>query len=211
MKTEIGKNSAENVHYFNRWSHFYNKDPISLWLLWTQRKVLRRIPSKKNDSILDIGCGTGSGLRFLMKQGMSKLVGIDLSPEMIKHARKNLPSSILLKVASVDKIPFPDNSFDIVINTEAFHHFPDPKKAIQEMTRVLKEGGMLCISDINFYLKPIHWLFTKIEPGCVHVYSPYEFKNLFNGAGLEIAIQERVNLFAIFTIGGKSHHQPKPL
>ena len=201
--TEKSKNTEANIRYFNRWSHFYNKDPISLWLLWTQRKVLRRIPFKKSDSVLDIGCGTGSGLRFLSRQGMTNLSGIDLSQEMIRHARQNLPASIRLKVASVDNLPFPGNFFDVVINTEAFHHFPEPKTAISEMARVLKKDGMLCISDINFFLKPIHLLFEKFEPGCMHIYSKKEFEKLFKEAGLTIIKQQRINLFAILTIAKK--------
>ncbi len=197
------KNYTENIRYFNRWSHFYNKDPVSLWLLWTQRKALRHIPFKSSDSVLDIGCGTGSGLRFLSQQGLSKLTGIDLSPEMIRHAHQNLHSSVLLKVASVEELPFLGNFFDVVINTEAFHHFSEPKIAIKEMARVLKKGGLLCISDVHFFLKPIHWLFEKLEPGCVHIYSQREFKDLFEKAGLTIIKQQRINLFATLTTAKK--------
>lgn len=199
------KNREANISYFNRWSRFYNKDPISLWLLWTQRKVLGHIPIENINSLLDVGCGTGSGLQFLSQKGIKKLAGIDLSPEMIRRARQKLPKSITLKVASVDRLPFPDNSFDMVINTEAFHHFPEPKTAIKEMARVLKKGGLLCISDINFCLRPIHWLFEKLEPGCVRLYSLEEFRTLFREVGLKIIEQKRVRIngFSILTIGQK--------
>ncbi len=203
MDTE--KNREANISYFNRWSRFYNKDPISLWLLWTQRKALRCIPFKSSDSILDVGCGTGSGLRFLSQKGVKKLTGIDLSPEMIKRARQKLPKEVTLKVASVEQLPFPDNSFDMVVNTEAFHHFPEPKAAIKEMARVLKKEGLLCISDVNFYFHPIHWLFEKLEPGCVRLYSLEEFRTLFREVGLKIIEQKRVRIngFSILTIGQK--------
>lgn len=199
------KKTSENVSYFNKWSHFYNKDPVSLWLLWTQRKVLRQLPLQNVHSILDVGCGTGSGLQFLAQRGIKKLAGIDVSPEMIGRARQKLPRFVTLKVASVEHLPFPDTTFDMVINTEAFHHFPNPQKAVKEMVRVLKKGGLLCISDINFYLHPIHWLFEKLEPGCVHIYSPEEFRTLFREAGLKIINQKRVRIngFSILTIHQK--------
>ncbi|MBI4153010.1 methyltransferase domain-containing protein, partial [Candidatus Woesearchaeota archaeon] len=82
-------------------------------------------------------------------------------------------------------------------------HFPEPQAAIKEMARVLKKNGLLCISDINYYLRPIHWLFEKLEPGCVHIYSPKEFENLFKEAGLTVLKQKRISLFALLTTAKK--------
>ena len=124
----------KNIKFFNFWSYFYNFDPISIWLLYMQRKILNKINFKKNSSILDVGCGTGRGLKSLYKKGIRKLYGADLSPLMIKKAKINLNNKAVLKIASVEKLPFKKNSFDYVISTEGFHHFPNPDLAINEMS-----------------------------------------------------------------------------
>ncbi len=192
-----------NIRFFNLWAKIYDKDPISRWLFHLQKKVLRQIPFSSKSRILDVGCATGNVLRILSEAGTKILAGIDISPEMIKRAEKKLGSKAKLIVASVEDIPFPSNYFDFVINTEAFHHFSNPKKAVKEMTRVLKKGGLLYISDVNFYISFIHWLSRKIEPGHNKIYSLNEFRELFEGAGLDVVTQKRIGLFVILSVGEK--------
>ena len=196
-------NYKENIDFFNNWSYFYNFDPISIWLLYIQRKILNQINFKKNATILDVGCGTGRGLKYLYKKGQRNIFGLDLSPLMIKKAEKVLENKATLKIASVEKMPFKSNSFDYVLSTEGFHHFPDPDRAIKEMKRVLKKNGRLIISDINFYFSFIHWLFKKIEPGHVKIYTKKEFRNLFIKNKFKIIKQERIGLLAVLSIGKK--------
>lgn len=193
-------NKEENIKFFNRWSYTYGIGPISIWLLYKQRRILSQIELNKNSVILDVGCATGRGLKFLSKKCTKKLFGIDLSPLMINKAKKLLKTKATLKVASVEKIPFNSNKFDFVINTESFHHFPDPDKAIKEMSRVLKKNGKLIIADINFYSNFIHWLYKRLEPGHVKIYSEQQFQDLFLKNKLKIIEQKRVGLFVILNI-----------
>ena len=90
---------------------------------------------------------------------------------MLAVARTKLPKEATLLKADVHRLPFKDDFFDYVTSTEAFHHYHDQQKALQEMFRVTKTGGKIIIVDINFFLRHIHWLFQKIEPGCVKVNS----------------------------------------
>ncbi len=110
----------------------------------------------------------------------------------------------MLKLAPVEKIPFASNTFDVVATTESFHHFPSPDKAVKEMFRVLKKNGSFCIADVNFYLGFIHWLFKKLEPGHVKIYSAEEFHKMFEKAGLKVIEQKRIGWFVILTVGLKS-------
>lgn len=193
----------ENIKFFNIWSYFYNFDPISIWLLYTQRKVLKQVNFNKEAAILDVGCGTGRELKFLSKKGLENLYGIDLSSLMIKKAEKLLKNKAILKAASVEKIPFNSDKFDFVINTEGFHHFPNPDLALKEMFRVLKKDGKLIISDINFYFDFVHWLFKKLEPGHVKIYSKKEFTKLFIKHKFKLIKQEKIGLFVILNIAKK--------
>ena len=193
----------QNIKFFDRWSLLYGFDPITVWLRCVQYVVLKQIPLSMNMSVLDVGCGPGHGLSFFVRRGIKNIAGIDLSPKMMSRAKKRLGNTVVLKTASVEKIPFPRNTFSLVVNTEAFHHFPNPDNAVKEIFRVLKPGGRLYLADINFFSIFIHFLFKKFEPGHVKIYNNNEFRDLFKKNNLKVIMQKRIGLFAILTIGKK--------
>ena len=192
-----------NRRFFDLWARFYDYSFfVKPWLLYIQKKTVVEIKLKDNIKILDVGCGTGDSLIYLYNKNQKlKLFGIDISKNMLKIARKKLGNKAILKFSDVEKIQFENNFFDYVINTEAFHHFPNPNKAIKEMSRVLKKKGKLIITDINFYSNFIHWLFKKIEPGHVKIYNEKEFQKAFEKNKLKVIKQKRIGLFAILTLG----------
>ena len=89
----------------------------------------------------------------------------------------------------------------MVVSTEAFHHYDDQLKALQEMVRVSK--GRVIVVDINFFLRPLHGLFEKLEPGCVKINNKKEMRELFREAGLREIRQKRSFLLAVATMGMK--------
>lgn len=105
------------------------------------------LKDKKFERLLDVGCGTGFLIDMLAKDHKAELIGLDLSPEMVKQASsKNIASAMFIEGRS-DAIPFEDNSFDVVTCSQSFHHYPDTDKAMQEVFRVLKPGGIYILSD----------------------------------------------------------------
>jgi arsenite methyltransferase len=100
--------------------------------------------------VADIGTGTGFVAAGLAPHA-AKVYGFDANEEMLKVAKKNLASfqNIELRVATGDSIPLPDHSVDGAFANMYLHHAPDPIKAIQEMARILKPGGVLCITDLD--------------------------------------------------------------
>lgn len=107
----------------------------------------------EGEAVLDIGCG--GGLDTMVAASMvgpkGRVVGIDMSPEMIERAKKNLGEAFLENVsvheASADHLPFPDDSFDVVISNGVINLVPDKTKAMTDVFRVLKPGGRLMIAD----------------------------------------------------------------
>ena len=87
---------------------------------------------------LDAGCGTGLVLRNLPEGS----IGLDINPRAIAKAKENAPKAALV-VADIEQIPFPDNMFTTVVCTEVLDRLPDPQKAIKEILRVLRPGGVL--------------------------------------------------------------------
>lgn len=199
--TDKDKNLSKNRYFFNRWAKNYDRISNQLWMKKFHVPVFQELLLNQNTKVLDISCGTGELLKRL--EGKATLYGIDLSPEMLSKAKTKLSSKVKLRKADVHALPFKDHSFDYVISTEAFHHYYDQQKAVQEMARITKEGGKVIIVDINFFLKPIHWLFKKYEPGHVKINSKKEMKQFFIRAGLKNIKQQRNFVFAIMTVGEK--------
>jgi ubiquinone/menaquinone biosynthesis C-methylase UbiE len=106
----------------------------------------------EGDAILDVGTGTGILLPLLGKAIGPKgtLVAIDFSLKMLlaatRHRFEILPTFINAGVAA---IPFREGSFDRVTCFSAFPHFPDKKRALAEMMRVLKKDGSLFIAHLH--------------------------------------------------------------
>jgi ubiquinone/menaquinone biosynthesis C-methylase UbiE len=111
---------------------------------------------QNGDAVLDVGCGTGTlALEVARRVGQAgRVVGIDPGAEQIararaKAARRNAP--IEFQVGVIEQLPFPDQTFDVVLSTLMMHHLPAPLKrqGLAEIARVLKPGGRLVIADFT--------------------------------------------------------------
>jgi ubiquinone/menaquinone biosynthesis C-methylase UbiE len=107
-------------------------------------------------SVLDIGCGTGS-LAIAAKRHVGPLArvhGIDASPEMIARARKKAGKAgldVSFTEGVVERLPFPDQQFDVVLSTLMLHHLPREarEQCAREIRRVLKSGGRVLAVDFG--------------------------------------------------------------
>ncbi|MGV9710465.1 methyltransferase domain-containing protein [Gordonia sp. NPDC003424] len=94
---------------------------------------------------MELGCGTGFFLLNLMQSGVATKGSVtDLSPGMVKVALRNaehLGLDVDGRVADAEKIPYDDNTFDLVVGHAVLHHIPDVEQALREVLRVLKPGG----------------------------------------------------------------------
>ena len=120
---------------------------LPVWKTW----IKAVIPHIRGPRVLEASFGTG----YLLMQyaGKYETHGIDFNERMIEIARDNLSLRGIeasLQWANVEKLPFPDNHFDTIVNTMAFTGYPDGKKAMSEFHRVLKPGGKLLIVDFDY-------------------------------------------------------------
>lgn len=112
--------------------------------------AIARAKLPANAIVADIGTGTGFVAGGLARHAV-KVYGFDANADMLEVAKQNLLafSNVELRVAPGDQIPLPDNSLDGAFANMYLHHAPEPEKAIREMTRLLKPGGTLCITDLD--------------------------------------------------------------
>lgn len=135
---------------------------------WAYYQPLLRIlqdqkASFRRKRILDVGSGTGTLIRVLREvfQEPFEAVGTDISNIGENFHRKK---GIKFIRADAQKLPFPEESFDFVFSTDAFEHLINPQKALEEMFRVTKKGGLILLRTRN-YRSPLTTrnLFSVIE------------------------------------------------
>lgn len=102
---------------------------------------------KSGERVLDVGCGSGTVAEFLQKKVNIKITGVDVSEVAIQEAKKR---GIDARVIDAEgKLPFQDNSFDVVLWGDNIEHLFNPMKTLKDIHKVLKTGGRIIISCPN--------------------------------------------------------------
>ena len=96
--------------------------------------------------LLDAGCGTGWFSRRAVELG-AVVTSLDVGENLLNEVKKKCETTRV--VGDVTALKFKDNSFDIIVSSDVIEHTPDPAKAISEMARVLKKGGVLALTVPN--------------------------------------------------------------
>jgi ubiquinone/menaquinone biosynthesis C-methylase UbiE len=112
---------------------------------WAER-LLERAALAPGERVLDVACGTGIVARLAKERvGDGRVVGADLSPQMLEVARALAPS-IEWREANAGALPFEGASFDVVLCQQGLQFFPDRAAAAREMRRVLAPGGRAMVA-----------------------------------------------------------------
>ncbi len=137
------------------------------------------------DQALDVACGPGLvACHFAPRVG--HITGIDITPEMIRQARKAEAdrglTNMSWQVGAACPLSFPDSAFSLVMTRYSFHHFRDPAGVMSELIRVLRPGGRLLIADVAQTPDKVAG-YDEIEllrdPSHVHALTRAEFAGLF--------------------------------
>jgi SAM-dependent methyltransferase len=110
------------------------------------QRVLDVLALRGDESVLDVACGTGLVARSLRPQS-ARIVGVDITPEMVNQAGPFLDEMVL---ADAEALPFDDESFDIAICRQGLQ-FMGARQAVNEMTRVTRRGGRVCLIHLCAY------------------------------------------------------------
>lgn len=142
-----------------------------------------------NETVLDIGCGGGETLHRISLKTSGNLTGMDYSPVSVKMTSQRnaeIISSGRMKVveASVEKMPFADNSFDRIITVESFYFWNNPPENLKEVRRVLATGGIfLIVADIHGGAELSDKEIENIKKYNLYNPTPQEFEKLLTNAG----------------------------
>jgi len=159
------------------------------------KKIINRLNISPQSKILDLGTGSGYLAFPIAKTHKdSEVIGLDIAVKTLDQNREKVLKMELTNLNFVDynglNFPFKSNMFDYVITRYALHHFPNIDKTFAEISRVVKSGGMLFISDPtpneNDDIRFVDSYVQMKDDGHVKFYTKGEFMNLSGRNGFRM-------------------------
>jgi SAM-dependent methyltransferase len=196
-------------HFSNAKSYaqlYYGSSPTAHFFQIRLSRVYELLGDFDGYRVLDCGCGPGMMISYLVRRG-SEFFGVDLSKEMINECKNRYDDQtnpVRLSVARIEELPFPSCSFDIALCMGVIEYSENAYGAIQELSRVVKENGIVIISMLNKlspyrlwerYIYKSSWvrlikkaLGIKIpEEPPLSLYTQSDFQNLLISNGLTVS------------------------
>lgn len=142
----------------------YHEMEERYWWFRGRRDVIMRLMRdvSSDAAVLEVGCSGGVLLHDLWERGFRHLAGIDISSNAVLRCRTRGLDGV--QQADARALPFPDETFDMVIASDILEHLPDADRAVAEWRRVLKSGGQLIV-----FVPAYQWLWSRHDEMNNHV------------------------------------------
>ena len=128
--------------FFNNFAPQWDYEPIA------EKEIIDTVLDngdiKENVDILDVACGTGVLFPYYLERKVKSITAVDLSPELVKIAKSKFPQADVI-CGDAENFTFP-HQFDAIMIYNAFPHFPEPEKVIENLSKHLKSGGKISIA-----------------------------------------------------------------
>lgn len=173
-------------------------------ILW-RKKMANEFINKDKHLLLDLAAGTGDSANELLKKKI-KVIGVDISFEMLKFATKKIQNNFIPVCASAYQLPFKNKAFDAVTCAFGIRNMHETEIALKEIHRVIKDEGKIIILEFSlpsgFFRKPYLFYLKKIVPFIASLFSvrsayeylassiegfykPADFMNLLKNCGFK--------------------------
>jgi ubiquinone/menaquinone biosynthesis C-methylase UbiE len=206
----MGYHTQDARQEFDGWSRRYDRDPLQNLLFKPSHRMMVRNFRPGEERILDIGCGTSRfASRVLGRFPNAEIVGMDLCCQMLRTSQgRQFKGRDRLSLVQGDsqKLPFADDSFDLVTCSHSFHHYPNQMHVVAEMHRVLRPDGRLMIIDGDrdrWWGRLIFDVLVVLMEGRVKHLTGHAMSHLYREVGFTEIVQFRHRGFLPFllTIG----------
>ncbi len=169
--------------FYKYLSKIYDRINPFIWNEAMRGQALSMLDISETDRVLDVGCGTGFATEGLLEH-TTDVHGLDQSPHQMEKARRKLgkydPVSFYL--GDAERLPFADDSFDIVWSSGSIEYWPDPVATLEEIRRVTEPGGHVLIVGPNY---PETGLMQRVADSIMLFYDAEEADRMFAEAGYE--------------------------
>ena len=155
-----------SIQEFTKAAKMYEGDKAGIYKMCRKDypDILEELEKEPFQELLDAGCGPAPMISLLSEKYPDRhYTGLDLTPAMIEQAKQKNLSNATFVVGDCENFPFPDNSFDVIICANSFHHYPNPQAFFDSVKRCLRPGGKLILRDISSNNKLVLWFMDAIE------------------------------------------------
>jgi ubiquinone/menaquinone biosynthesis C-methylase UbiE len=169
--------------------------------------LARSVAALDQPKVLDLGCGAGHA-GFATAPFAREVIALDLTAGMLEvtaaAAKERGFSNISTTQGSVEELPFDSQQFDFVVSRYSAHHWKDVPQALQEVKRVLKAGGQVCVIDTTGAPSPLldtHLQSVELlrDPSHVRSYTDLEWLSFFEAASFDARLEQKWRLALEFS------------
>ena len=159
----MSSNTNKDIEYFENLGENFdlNMDDYDvdrrLFLIFS---ILLKGVDLSGKKVLEVGCGTGRISKPIVDAG-AELTVVDIGPKLVKNVSQKFGCGGI--AADACELPLEDNSFDVVISSECIEHTLAPCRALEQMCRVCRPSGFVCITTPNKLWYPLFWLSEKLK------------------------------------------------
>jgi ubiquinone/menaquinone biosynthesis C-methylase UbiE len=196
---ELRKCLTEVVGYYAKRAKSYDKQKSRTWQSATgfQKDVLDEIVkhcSQNTGNVIELGVGTGRVASVIIQKFGRVVVGVDVSPEMLRLAKVKAEEGgyvdrIILMQGNIENLPFVDGVFGCGLVISAYHYIVKDKEAALEFHRIMRVGGRFIIGDLIVDDRDSQGFFDALEKAASPVHHRFhklkERRELFEGAGFK--------------------------
>jgi demethylmenaquinone methyltransferase/2-methoxy-6-polyprenyl-1,4-benzoquinol methylase len=169
--------------FYKYLSKVYDRINPFIWNEEMRREAIGLLDIDRDDRVLDVGCGTGFATEGLVKHS-DNVHGLDQSVHQLEQAwdKFGKRGPVQFYRGDAERLPFADDSFDVVWSSGSIEYWPDPVETLREFRRIVKPGGQILVVGPN---SPDSFLMEKLADAIMLFYGVDEADRMFREAGYE--------------------------
>jgi len=168
--------------FYKYLSRVYDRVNPFIWNERMRTEALDLLEIDADDRVLDVGCGTGFGTEGILEH-TDDVYGLDQSPHQLEKATSKLGDQpVQFCFGDAERLPFADDSFDVVWSSGSIEYWPNPVSALRECRRVARPGGQVLVVGPNY---PRSSIFQKLADAIMLFYDAEDADRMFAEAGFD--------------------------
>jgi demethylmenaquinone methyltransferase/2-methoxy-6-polyprenyl-1,4-benzoquinol methylase len=176
------ENKSRARLFYKYLSKVYDQINPFIWNEEMRTAAIDLLDIESDDRVLDIGCGTGFATEGLLER-VDTVYGLDQSPHQLEKAYEKFgkrDGPVNFHLGDAERLPFHDDTFDVVWSSGSIEYWPNPVDALQECRRITRPGGQVLIVGPNY---PNSTVFQKLADAIMLFYDEREADRMFRDAG----------------------------